>query len=129
MKTSYLYCGDYPNQRVNGIFKIGMTQTSPSNRQNNITYSNKHKFRITHFIKIKSMAKEEILYVESYVRLKMAKEKGLRFDETSNDHFKYKIFNHKEQREEFANKVIKHTLDAIDFLGYTEKDYEIVRKA
>ncbi len=119
-KYGYIYNGNYTNQRKNGITKIGMTQCTPSARRGSIERQSGHKFRMRKYIRIENITKEDLLFVESWVRRSMAQVEGLTYEKESNDHFTFVIEQNKKynQFDEFADLTIKFAIEALVFMGY-----------
>jgi hypothetical protein len=119
-KYGYIYNGNYVNQRKNGITKIGMTQCTPSARRSTIEHQSGHKFRMRKYIRIEGITKEDLLFVESWVRRSMAKVENLHYDENSNDHFTFEIISSTKyhQFEHFADLTIQFAIEALMFMGY-----------
>lgn len=115
--TGFIYCGTYPESNV---IKIGMTYDSPSNRRCNIERKSGKTYRMRKYIKINDIPKQDLLFVESWVRRAMANEQGVTYDERSNDHFSYieHPFEKEKQVENYSNVAIKHAIDCLVFLGY-----------
>lgn len=118
----YIYNGNYVNQRKYGITKIGMTMASPSARRANIEATSGHKFRMTKYIRIANITKEDLLFVESWVRRSMAQVEGLTYDAQSNDHFKFAIIpgSKVDQFATFADLTMQFAIEALHFMGYTD---------
>ena len=119
-KYGYIYSGNYTNQVKYGITKIGMTQIAPSARRSNIESKSGHKFRMRRYIRIENITKEDLLFVESWVRREMARIDGLTYEENSNDHFTFMIEkgNKFNQFDNFADLAMKFAMDALVFMGY-----------
>jgi len=123
----YIYNGNYVNQRKNGVTKIGMTMNSPSSRRASIEASSGHKFRMAKYIRIEGITKEDLLFVESWVRRSMAQVDGLTYDAQSNDHFTFTII-HGEKYDQFANfadLTMQFAIEALHFMGYTDNRMKI----
>jgi len=123
----YIYSGNYTNQRKYGITKIGMTQNSPSSRRSCIEHQSGHKFRMRKYIRIANITKEDLLFVESWVRRAMANVDGLTYDPQSNDHFTFTIEQGKkfDQFDQFADLAMQFAQDALRFMGYAESSMKI----
>lgn len=119
-KYGYIYSGNYVNQKKYGITKIGMTQDSPSARRSNIERTSGHAFRMRRYIRIEGITKEDLLFVESWVRREMARVDGLTYEADSNDHFSFTIERgcKFDQFDGFADLTIKFAMDALVFMGY-----------
>lgn len=119
-KYGYIYNGNYTNQRKYGITKIGMTQNSPAARRSCIEHQAGHKFRMRKYIRIENITKEDLLFVESWVRRSMARVEGLHYEADSNDHFTFTIESGKkfDQFDEFADLTMKFAVEALIFMGY-----------
>lgn len=119
-KYGYIYNGNYVNQRKYGITKIGMTQCSPASRRSCIEHQSGHKFRMRKYIRIENISKEDLLFVESWVRRSMSKVENLHYEADSNDHFTFEIIQNKklDQFEQFADLTIKFAIEALEFMGY-----------
>lgn len=123
----YIYNGNYVNQRKNGITKIGMTMASPSARRANIEATSGHKFRMAKYIRIEGITKEDLLFVESWVRRSMAQVDGLTYDPQSNDHFTFTIVRGEKtaQFSKFADLTMQFAIEALHFMGYTDDRMKI----
>ena len=90
MKLDYacLYAGFCWRQRVNGIFKTGMTEKKTPAQRFSKLRRDEH-FEGLKYIVMKNVSHAEVLYVESYVRLMMSKVPGL--SNIKNDHYTYTI--------------------------------------
>ena len=119
-KYGYIYNGNYTNQRKIGITKIGMTQCAPAARRGSIERQTGHKFRMRKYIRIENITKEDLLFVESWVRRSMAQVEGLTYDRESNDHFTFAIEQSRKyhQFEELADLTMKFAMEALEFMGY-----------
>ena len=119
-KYGYIYNGNYTNQRKNGITKIGMTQCAPSARRGSIEHQSGHKFRMRKYIRIEGITKEDLLFVESWVRRSMARVDGLHYEAESNDHFTFEIVKGEkyDQFDQFADLTMKFAIEALVFMGY-----------
>jgi hypothetical protein len=127
MDYGYIYNGNYVNQRKNGITKIGMTMASPSGRRANIEATSGHKFRLSKYIRIANITKEDLLFVESWVRRSMAQVDGLTYDAQSNDHFTFSIEvgRKAEQFARFADLTMQFAVEAMHFMGYPDEVMKI----
>lgn len=119
-KYGYIYNGNYVNQRKYGVTKIGMTQNSPAARRSSIEHQSGHKFRMTQYIRIENITKEDLLFVESWVRRSMAQVSGLTYNADSNDHFEFEIIQGQKEQQfaEFANLTMQFAIEALTFMGY-----------
>ena len=119
-KYGYIYNGNYINQKKNGITKIGMTQCTPSARRSCIEHQSGYKFRMRKYIRIEGIAKEDLLFVESWVRRSMARVDDLHYEANSNDHFTFEIIQGEkyDQFDQFADLTIKFAIEALVFIGY-----------
>ena len=90
---------------------------------------NKKSFRELISITVKGMTKDEIYFIEAYVRMYMARVKGLEYDEDSNDHFDYLVEkgNRKNQILNFANEFEKIAIRGLKEIGYTTDEMKIKR--
>lgn len=123
----YIYNGNYVNQRKFGITKIGMTQVAPSARRASIEHQSGHKFRMAKYIRITDITKEDLLFVESWVRRSMAQVDGLTYDPQSNDHFTFTIQQGAkvDQFTTFADLTMQFAIEALHFMGYTDDRMKI----
>ena len=123
----YIYNGNYVNQRKYGVTKIGMTMNSPASRRASIEASSGHKFRMAKYIRIENITKEDLLFVESWVRRSMAQVDGLTYDAQSNDHFTFSIEKGQkyDQFDALADFAMSYAVDALRFMGYAENTYRI----
>lgn len=123
----YIYNGNYVNQRKYGVTKIGMTMNSPASRRASIEASSGHKFRMAKYIRIENITKEDLLFVESWVRRSMAQVDGLTYDAQSNDHFTFTIINGEkyDQFANFADLTMQFAIEALHFMGYTDNRMKI----
>ena len=99
---------DYKN-RVNGYFKIGETgANTPAARLAVIRRSD--AFQCLGYIIMTNDSRAQRLFVESYVRMKMAE----RYVHTQNDHFLYKIQQGRkyEQAQEMAEEALNYAEEA-----------------
>lgn len=119
-KYGYIYNGNYINQKKNGITKIGMTQCTPSARRSCIEHQSGYKFRMRKYIRIEGITKEDLLFVESWVRRSMARVDDLHYEANSNDHFTFEIIQGEkyDQFDQFADLTIKFAIEALVFIGY-----------
>lgn len=119
-KYGYIYNGNYTNQRKNGIIKIGMTQCTPSARKGCIEHQSGHKFKMRKYIRIEGITKEDLLFVESWVRRSMARVDELHYETDSNDHFTFKIVQGEkyDQFDQFADLTMKFAIEALVFINY-----------
>lgn len=119
-KYGYIYNGSYVNQKKYGITKIGMTQNSPSTRRSAIEHQSGHKFRMRKYIRIENITKEDLLFVESWVRRSMSKVKELSYNAESNDHFMFEIIKDEKynQFDKFADLTMQFAIEALVFMGY-----------
>lgn len=114
---------DYKN-RKNGYFKIGETSKSnPANRLANIRRTD--SFQCLGYISFEEDTKADRLYIESYVRMKLARVEKM--ENVQNDHFLYDIQQgHKyEQANAIAEKALQYAIDACEEIGLA---YEIGTK-
>lgn len=123
----YIYSGNYVNQRKNGITKIGMTMVAPSARRASIERQSGHKFRMRKYIRIANITKEDLLFIESWVRRAMANTEGVTYDAQSNDHFTFSIEKGQkyDQFDALADFAMSYAVDALRFMGYAENTYRI----
>lgn len=123
----YIYNGNYTNQRKYGITKIGMTQVAPSARRGCIEKQSGHKFRMRKYIRIENISKQDLLFVESWVRRSMSMVEGLTYDAQSNDHFTFDIEQGKkfDQFDHFADLTMKFAIEALHFMGYADECMKI----
>ena len=123
----YIYNGNYVNQRKNGITKIGMTMNSPAARRAVIQNQSGHKFRMAKYIRIVDITKEDLLFVESWVRRSMARVEGLTYDAQSNDHFTFTIEKgcKHDQFEAYADLTMQFAIEALHFMSYTDDRMKI----
>ncbi len=123
----YIYNGNYVNQRKYGITKIGMTMVAPSARRACIERQSGHKFRMSKYIRIADITKEDLLFVESWVRRAMAQVDGLTYDPQSNDHFTFAIQKgaKHDQFATFADLTIQFAIEALHFMGYSDEAMKI----
>ena len=127
---STVYFGWYSTQLKYGRCKIGETQQKyPCNRFSMIRNQNKKSFRELISITVKGMTKDEIYFIEAYVRMYMARVTGLEYDENSNDHFDYLVEkgNRKNQILNFANEFEKIAIRGLKEIGYTTDEMKIKR--
>ena len=119
-KYGYIYSGNYVNQKKYGITKIGMTQDSPSARRSNIERTSGHAFRMRRYIRIEGITKEDLLFVESWVRREMARVDGLTYQADSNDHFSFTIEQgcKFDQFDGLAELTIIFAMDELVFMCY-----------
>lgn len=84
---SCFYTGfDYKN-RKNGYFKIGETSKTAGTRASQISQGD--AFMLLMWTDLPDATKAQRMYIEAYVRMKMAEEPDL--THTQNDHFLYSI--------------------------------------
>ena len=104
---------DYKN-RKNGYFKIGQTSAkTPANRVANIRHYD--NFQLLGYITMDSASKPQLLFVESFARLKLAEQ----YEHTQNDHFLYAIAQGAkyEQAALIAEQALQYAEEACRMVG------------
>lgn len=106
------YCGFDWRNRKNGYFKIGETSyPTPAKRLSQIRSGD--AFQCLGYIEMIDETKPQRLYVESYVRMKMA-EYFNELTSIKNDHFTYQIIQGEKypQAQKFADAAVNYAIDA-----------------
>jgi hypothetical protein len=122
MKMGCFYTGfDYKN-RVNGYFKIGETgDKTPARRLASIRSTD--SFECLGYLLLDNDSKAERWLVESYVRMKLARECA-ELTHIQNDHFTYKIASKAEkysQAQMFADMALNYAKEICDREGISYK--------
>lgn len=111
------YTGFGYRDRKNGHFKIGETgDKTPAKRLSQIRQV--ETFMCLGYLVLKGETKAERLFIESYVRVKMAQEPDLHH--IQNDHFTYKIISKDEKYSQaygIANRALNYAMEACQMQG------------
>ena len=122
-----IYCGYYNTKLKHGVFKIGMTEQGVGTRASQIRQNYGGDFTIADYVKLpKDATKPILLFIESYVRLRLQNVNGLTYCYNSLDHFKFEAANHAEmvqKAQNFAKLVKQFALEGYDLAKNFEKTY------